>query len=114
MSAPVRMEAEPLKAELRRWANSRRREMAQWLIENGHRVHPLLNDRLLQLWGPLFAIAHVAGGDWPQLCLDAFLSLGLDESEKPVLQRDEQALLDTARIAAAKGGADAVHGRAGP
>lgn len=103
MSAPVRLEAEPLKAELHRWANSKRREMAQWLIENGHRIHPLLNDRLLQLWGPLFTIAHAAGGDWPGKCLNAFLSLGLDEAEKPVLQRDEQALLDTARIAVAKG-----------
>jgi hypothetical protein len=98
-TAPVRMEAEPLQKELQRWAAANRRQMAAWLIASGHRIHPLLDDRLLQLWGPLFAVAHAAGGEWPRKCMDAFLSLGLDESEKPVLQRDEQALLDTAKIA---------------
>lgn len=102
-SPMVRSDAALLKKELHRWANSRRREMAAWLVENDHKIHPLLNDRLLQLWGPLFAIAHAAGGDWPQLCMDAFLSVGLDESEKPVVQRDEQALLDVARIATQSG-----------
>jgi hypothetical protein len=94
-SVPVRLEAEPLKRELHRWATSGRRQMAQWLIENGHRIHPLLDNRLLQLWGPPFAIAHAAGGEWPQRCMNAFMALGLDESERPETQRDEQALLDT-------------------
>ncbi|HEY1700770.1 MAG TPA: DUF3631 domain-containing protein [Trebonia sp.] len=97
-SVPVRLEAEPLKKELHRWATANRREMAAWLIENGHRIHPLLDNRLLQLWGPLFAVAHAAGGNWPGLCMSAFLSLGLDESERPVRQRDEQALLDAAKV----------------
>lgn len=97
-SKAVMLEAEPLKAELHRWTAQNKRAMETWLIDNGHRIHPLLNSRLLQLWGPLFAIAHAAGGTWPKRCRDAFLALGLDESEKPVPQRDEQALLDTARF----------------
>jgi hypothetical protein len=102
-SVPVRREAEPLKKELHRWATSQRREMARWLIDNGDRIHPLLDNRLLQLWGPLFAVAHAAGGGWPRKCMNAFLTLGLDASEKPVPQRDEQALLDTAKIALSTG-----------
>lgn len=102
-SPRVRSDAVLLKRELSRWANSRRREMAEWLTENDYKIHPLLDNRLLQLWGPPFAIANAAGGDWPRLCMEAFLSLGLDASEKPVVQRDEQALLDVARIAVQSG-----------
>lgn len=97
-SVPVRKDAEPVKLQLSRWANSVKRDAASWLIENGHRIHPLLDSRLLQLWGPLFALADAAGGAWPRKCMDAFLALGLDASEKPVVQRDEQALLDTAKV----------------
>jgi Protein of unknown function (DUF3631) len=97
-TTPVRKDAEPVKLQLSRWANTVKRDASAWLIENGHRIHPLLDSRLLQLWGPLFALAHQAGGQWPRRCMDAFLALGLDASEKPVVQRDEQALLDTAKI----------------
>ena len=102
-SVPVRQEAEPLKRELHRWAVSNRRVMEQFVLNGLSRVHPRMNDRLQQIWGPLFAVAHAAGGDWPKRCLDAFLILGLDESEKPVLQRDEQALLDAGKIALTAG-----------
>lgn len=102
-SVPVRKDAEPVKLQLSRWANSVKRQAASWLIENGHRIHPLMDNRLGQLWGPLFALAAQAGGDWPRRCLDAFLALGLDASEKPVVQRDEQALLDTAKVIMAAG-----------
>lgn len=97
-TVPVRKDAEPIKLQLSRWANSVKRDAASWLIENGHRIHPLLDSRLLQLWGGLFALANAAGGAWPRKCMEAFLALGLDASEKPVVQRDEQALLDTARV----------------
>lgn len=100
---PVRKDAEPMKLQLSRWANSVKKDAATWLLNNGYRIHPLLDSRLLQLWGPLFALAYAAGGTWPQRCLDAFLALGLDASEKPVPQRDEQALLDAARVAVKAG-----------
>lgn len=97
--APVVIrEAEPLKEELHRWATSHADVMAAWLTDNGDNIHAKLDSRLLQLWGPLFAIAHAAGGQWPGKCMNAFLTVGLDASEKPVPQRDEQALLDTAKI----------------
>jgi len=98
-SVPVRLEAEPLKRELHRWARANRRQMAAWLTANAHRIHPRLDNRLMQLWGPLFAVAHAAGGDWPERCMQAFLVLGLDESERPVVQRGEQVLLDAAKFA---------------
>jgi hypothetical protein len=99
LSAGVAKEAEPLKAELHRWATSNKKAMKQYVQSQVFRVHPGLTDRLMQLWAPMFAVAHAAGGSWPQRCLDAFLLMGLDEgSGKPVIQRDEQVLLDTAKI----------------
>jgi hypothetical protein len=98
LSAAAAKEAEPLKEELHRWAASHKKEMQDFLLSDVNRLHPKLTDRLLQIWGPCAAVAHVAGGKWPQYFMDAFLSMGLDEGEKPVVQRDEQALLDTAKI----------------
>lgn len=37
-------------------------------------------DRLLDLWEPLFILAAVAGGDWPARCLAAFGELGASTS----------------------------------
>lgn len=103
LSVPVAREAEPLQKALHRWAGSNRRVMREFLLDGVTRVHPLLTDRLLQLWGPLFAVAHAAGGTWPQRCLDAFLEMALDEGDKPVLLADQKALLDTAQIAMKNG-----------
>jgi len=98
LSAAAAKEAEPLKQELHRWAASHKKEMQQFLLSDVSRLHPKLTDRLLQVFGPLAAVAHAAGGKWPQRFMDVFLSMGLDEGEKPVVQRDEQALLDTAKV----------------
>lgn len=103
LSEGVKREAEPLKAELHRWANSSKRQMKQYMQSHVFRVHELLTDRTMQLWGPLFAVADAAGGAWPARCLNAFLVMALDEGEKPVLQRDEEALMDTAKIIVATG-----------
>lgn len=59
-------------------------------------IHPKLTGRRKQVWGPLFAVAAAAGGDWPQRCLRAFLELALDEGERPVLVPEQQMLLDFA------------------
>jgi hypothetical protein len=103
LSVPVAKEAEPLKLALHRWAVSHKSEMLRFMQSGVTRVHPLLTDRLLQLWGPVFAVAHAAGGNWPQYAMDAFLEMSLDESDKPVVLIEDQALLDTAKIAMGTG-----------
>jgi hypothetical protein len=105
LSVPVAKEAGPLKKALHRWAVSNRRVMQQFMLSGVTRVHPLLTDRRLQLWGPLFAVAHAAGGGWPQRCMSAFLEMALDESDRPVVLIGQQALLDTAKIAMETGAA---------
>ncbi len=99
LSVPVQREAEPLKTALHRWAGSSKKVMQQFMLDGVLRVHPLLNDRLRQLWGPVFAVAHAAGGSWPQRCLAAFLEMAVDESEKIPLLAEERVLLDAAKIA---------------
>lgn len=103
LSIPVAREAEPLKKALHRWATSSRRQMQQFMLSSVLRVHPLLTDRLLQLWGPLFAIADAAGGAWPQRCLAAFLEMALDENDKPVVLAEDRALLDTSKVLLSSG-----------
>jgi hypothetical protein len=98
LSIPVAREAEPLKKALHRWATSRQRDMQRFMLSGVLRVHPLLTDRLRQLWGPLFAIADAAGGEWPARCMAAFLEMALDENDKPVVLAEDRALLDTAKI----------------
>jgi hypothetical protein len=81
---------------LHKWARSSAEEMREF-AKNGLRgLHPKLNGRRRQVWGPLFAVAHVAGSDWPARCLRAFLDLALDSGERPVLVPEEQVLLDAA------------------
>lgn len=99
LSVPAAKEAEPLQRALHRWAASNRNAMAQFLLDDVARVHPKLTDRKLQLWGPMFAVAHAAGGQWPRRCLTAFLEMALDTSDRPVLLAEQKALLDTALIA---------------
>lgn len=105
LSVPVAREAEPLRKALHRWAGSSKRVMREFMLDEVTRVHPLLTDRLMQIWGPMFAVAHAAGGEWPQRCMDAFLEMALDEGDKPVLLADQKALLDTAQIAMKTGAA---------
>jgi hypothetical protein len=58
------------------------RKLARWCADNRERIEacePKLPDsaynRIADNWRPLFAIAEVAGGDWPQRCADAFVKL---------------------------------------
>jgi Protein of unknown function (DUF3631) len=98
MSAGVAKEAAPLKLALHRWAASHKDGMRRFTDNDVLYVHPLLTDRLLQIWGPVFAVAHEAGGQWPRKALDAFLAMALDEGGKPVLLAEDQVLADTAKI----------------
>jgi hypothetical protein len=65
--------------------------------------HRKLKGRLGQIWKPLFALAHAAGGDWPAKVLAAFKTLGLDTSDQPVLSPVQMVLRDTAAIFRASG-----------
>lgn len=58
-------------------------------------IHPKLVARKLEVWEPLFAVAHTLGGqEWLNRCLSAFLELALDESDQPVLSFRQQVLSD--------------------
>jgi len=59
-----------------------RRKLARWCADNAPRLEscdPVLPsgtfNRLADNWRPLFAIAEIAGGDWPQRAADSFAKL---------------------------------------
>jgi hypothetical protein len=61
------------------------------------RIHPSMNNRKRQIWGPLFAIAHAAGGRWPSLVMESFLDINESfPAAKPTT--NQQILLDTETI----------------
>ena len=64
------------------------RKLARWIADNRVAIaacDPVLPEaafnRVADNWRPLFAIAEVAGGEWPQRCLAAFEKLTRVESE---------------------------------
>jgi hypothetical protein len=98
LSPGVQAEGEILREALHSWARSNTAQLRKFMQSGALRVHPLLTDRTLQKWGPLFALADAAGGAWPGACMDAFQLLGLDASEKTPVLPFQQVLLDTAKI----------------
>jgi hypothetical protein len=61
-------------------------------------IHPRLDQRLLEVWEPLFAVAHVLGGQrWLNWCLEAFAAIGLD-AEEHVMSPDQQVLRDSVSL----------------
>lgn len=92
----VYSDGERIREQLHSWAQMAVQEdglLNKWARES-RRLHPRLRSRKLQVWGPLFAIARLAGGDWPKRCMAAFMALALDASEKPVLSAEDQVLYD--------------------
>jgi hypothetical protein len=58
------------------------RKAARFILDNQHAISqarpelpPELNDRAADIWEPLFALADLAGGDWPQKARNAALKL---------------------------------------
>jgi hypothetical protein len=100
-SPAVRNEGRDLKEALHGWARANVRRMREYMNDGVLNVHPLLTDRLMEIWGPLFAVADAAGGEWPQRIMEAFLLMGLDAAERPAVFGYQQALLDTAKVVAA-------------
>jgi hypothetical protein len=88
---------------LHAWAASRSDSFRLMARDGLRNIHPKLANRRKQVWGSLFAVAAVAGGDWPARCMAAFQALALDASDKPVLTPSQRALLDTADILASQG-----------
>jgi Protein of unknown function (DUF3631) len=99
----VQAEGEALQKTLHAWSMLRKDALEDFARNRLKRIHPKLDGRLKQIWGPLFAVAGLAGGTWPARILAAFQSMGLDASEKPVLTVQQQILLDTADICVRKG-----------
>jgi hypothetical protein len=98
LSPEVAAEAAPLKKNLQQWAAYEKARMQEFTRDVAPGLHPRLADRLLQLWAPLFAVAHAAQGAWPQRCMSAFRLMALDASERPEPTLQQQVLLDTAKV----------------
>lgn len=60
-------------------------------------MHPKLTHRTMDVWGPLFAVAKAAGGNWVQKLLTAFERIELDAGV-PVYAPETQILLDYTRF----------------
>lgn len=94
----VRADAKILREALHAWAGSHGAEMTAFMRGPIRFIHPLLEKRKRQIWGPLFAFAASAGGTWPRRIFDAFITIALDASEKPVLVPEQRCLLDVADL----------------
>lgn len=94
----VKADAEILHEALHSWAGQRGAAMTAYMRGPVRFVHPKLEKRRRQVWGPVFAAADSAGGDWPRRIFDAFISIALDAGEKPVLVPEQNCLVDTAEL----------------
>jgi hypothetical protein len=92
------------------------RKLARWCLDNfaalqscRPKMPATAHNRLADNWRPLFAIAEVAGGDWPRLVLEAFNKLTARE------YRDAQSigvtLLNDIRQIFARSGRDRFHSK---
>lgn len=98
----LRRKDNPRFAELRqralRWANDNRAA----LEAAPSAVDDKLNDRALDFWEPLYAIADVVGGDWSQRAREAAHALSGDEAEDSalglVLLRDIKSVFDASTL----------------
>lgn len=107
LDSNTRADAEVLRESLHNWTASRRGEFRDFMKSGVKRIHPKLVSRTRQIWGPCFAFAAAAGGEWPRKMYDAFLMMGLSASDKPKLTPDQFTLLDTAEMIM-KAGTEAI------
>jgi energy-coupling factor transporter ATP-binding protein EcfA2 len=63
-------------------------------------LNPGLRNRKGEVWGVLFTVADVMGGDWPDRCRMAFERLAMDSGEGSALtpRRSQQVLIDMADV----------------
>jgi hypothetical protein len=74
---------------LKSWAES----IGKLDVSEVRGIHPALVHRVMDVWGPLFAIAKKAGGDWPDRIMLAFERLELNKGV-PVYAPEDQLLID--------------------
>jgi len=96
-------EAKILKEALHAWAGSHKEQFTGYMRNQVRTVHPKLEKRRRQTWGPIFAAASAAGGEWPRKIFDAFVAIALDSDETPTLVPDQKCLFDTAAILMERG-----------
>jgi hypothetical protein len=84
-----------IQSVLHSWVTSNAGALTMTARNGLRKIHPKLRARKRQIWGPLFAVAIAAGGEWPARCLSAFQSMALDESDRVVLAPAQQCLIDT-------------------
>jgi hypothetical protein len=94
----AKVEAAQLRKVLHVWVSTHKKDMAWFALNRVEGLHPKLFDRAAQIWGPLFAVANSAGGDWPARCMSAFIQLELDESDQPLVVPEQQLVLDVASV----------------
>lgn len=75
---------------LRGWVQDNRGSIGAAAREICEETHPALTSRLRDIWAPLFAVAQLAGGDWPERCLAAFRELALGNSDAAKLTVDNR------------------------
>lgn len=78
------------------WLSGHKDELKLFYKNEVRKLHPKLRGRLREIWGGAFAVAHLAGGRWPQLVMDAFLKLGVDMSQMPKPTPGQQLIMDAA------------------
>lgn len=80
---------------IHQWARSSE-DKIRHAFRNMRRPHRKFQARKAQVWGPLYAVALIAGEDWPERCLAAFKAMALDASDQPVLSPEQMTLRDSA------------------
>lgn len=91
----VRGEGIKLAQSMHAWMRSDKSELNRVFV-NLPQIHEKLTGRKRQIWSPLFAVAMIAGGDWPWRCLAAFKALALDEADQHVYTVPEMIVRDAA------------------
>jgi hypothetical protein len=71
--------AEMIKSDLETWIQANTAD----ILENWPDLPPGIEDRSAEVWEPLFMIANVAGGHWPQSCWNAARELVLGMNSLP-------------------------------
>lgn len=79
---------------IRGWAQDHRTVVRALAREISNETHPALVSRRRDIWAPLFAVSHAAGGDYPARCLSAFRELALENSEAARLTVDDRIRLE--------------------
>ncbi len=85
-----------LRRKIRRWTDDVHTELSS---ASGP-IPSELHDRAADNWEPLFAVAHAAGGRWPNLSRQAAVALTKtdDDSHPVLLLKDIQTIFDNARL----------------